>query len=118
MPDIDSEWGVDPELNNNNYLDVSPPELPDNPSGGGDVNVNVTVDITRPQVPAVTTDSTWLDIDVASTTATETFPVYLDTSKNIIWDTVDSMFSNTSYITILVLIGFCGIAISVLFKGV
>lgn len=35
MPDIGFEWNPDLELNNNNYLELSPPDLPDDPGGGG-----------------------------------------------------------------------------------
>lgn len=116
MPGIDMEW--DPEADTNNYLDISPPQLPDNPGGGtGDITVNVEVDITRPQVPAVTTEN-WLDIEFPTTTETVTFPVYIEDTADIIYDSADSMFSGTGYIPILVLLGFCGVAISILFKGV
>ena len=118
MPDIDSEWSVDPELNNNNYLDISPPQLPDNPSGGGDVTVNVTVDITRPLVPAVTT-STWLDIEFPSTTSDlGTYPAYISSNTSNIWGITDRLLSPSGLIGLFVLLGFAGIAVSILFKGV
>ena len=118
MPDIDSEWNVDPELNNNNYLDVSPPQLPDNPSGGGDITVNVTVDITRPLVPAVTT-STWLDIEFPSTTSDlGTYPAYISSNTSNIWSITDRLLSPSGLIGLFVLLGFAGIAVSILFKGV
>ena len=113
MPDIGLEW--DPELDINNYLDISPPELPDSGGGGsGDVNVNVTVDITRPLVPEVT-QTTWLSIDIA-TSETGTYPVYIGQTASQLWNIGDSMFSSSGYIGILVLLAFAGIAVSVLFK--
>lgn len=35
MPDIGFEWNPDLELNNNNYLELAPPDVPDDPGGGG-----------------------------------------------------------------------------------
>lgn len=117
MPDIGLEW--DPELDINNYLDISPPELPDSGGGGsGDVNVIVTVDvnITRPLVSSIEYND---DIIITfPTITTNTTPAYISEAVHDFHSLSELILSDTGLLPLLLILMISGVAIAIVLKGV
>ena len=116
MPDFGLTWDSD---TTNNYYDIvnNEHQLPTT-TGGGDINVVVTVDvdITRPLVPDVTNDY-WLSIDV-NTQTTATYPVDVVSNVPVLYDKADEVMEIMGLMPILGALCLFGVAVSILFKGV
>lgn len=121
MPDIGMEWNSDNQLNTNNYYEVDFPSYypPDSGGGGtgGDITVNVTVDITRPLVTVYDYSDPVSFIELPVIT-TYTLPTAVkEQAIDIVSDT-NTFFTDTGLIPIYGFLTLIGIGIAVIFKGV
>lgn len=115
MPDIGLEWS--PDLDNNNYWDIELPDIPDSGGGGGDITVNVTVDITRPLVSVYEyTDP--VSFNALPVITTYTLPASVNQQAIDIVSDTNNFFTDTGLIPIYGFLTLIGIGIAVIFKGV
>lgn len=111
MPDIGLQWNPDTSLNPNNYWEL---EFPSDDSGGGNGDITVNVEITRPKIPAINTSPHVTFYYPTVTTTALSSNVIQAGAEFVDWGKEVTDLTGTT--NIIIICGLIGVGIMLIFK--